>query len=466
MPSADPSGGVPSSAVPGATATAISPSTAAPTGTPSRTVGPTPASTGRWEGAGTLVYARRDPTAVVLGESRVLVVGDAGGKYEGPPAISRMAEIWDPRTGTWRETESLPSARDDFGAVALLDGRALIAGGWNGSFVSFSSAYVYDGGAGTWTKTGLMGTARAAPAIAVLRDGRVLIAGGAYCSGVRPMRAAIELAAYRVTGAGGGVGGVRLADMWPGPDCRDLATAELFDPATSRWTATGPMRYAGAASAVTLTDGRVLVAGAHLEVYDPDSGRFSTLQLPPPPDPAALTGLGVPSGVVGRASLSDLGTLMALPDGDALLVGATWDASDGASQYSIIRTLRFAPATSRWTDIGAPGVEYSHEVNNEDWVTERLGSHHPDGIIVGLPDSRVLAAGGFEEGQLGSRNAELLDVASSSWTSLPPMPGARERAAAVALPDGSALVIGGYSNPYDGYPVELADVFRFVPTMP
>jgi hypothetical protein len=403
---------------------------------------------------------------VVLGDGRVLVVGDEGGKYEGPPETSRMAEIWDPRTGTWRETESLPTARDDAGAVALLDGRALIAGGWNGSFVSFSSAYVYDGRTGTWTRTELMGTARAAPAIAVLRDGRVLVAGGAYCSGVRPMRAAIELAAYRAAGAGGQVGGVRLADAWPGPDCRDLASAELFDPATSRWTPTGPMRSPGSASAVTLTDGRVLLAGAHMEVYDPDSGRFSTRQLPPPPDPAALTGLGVPSAVVGRASLSDLGTLIALPDGDALFVGATWDASDGGSEYSIIRTLRFAPATNRWTDVGAPGVEYSHEVNNENWVTETLGAHHPDGIVIGLPGSRVLAAGGFAQGELGSRDAELLDVASGTWTTLSPMPGARERAAAVALPDGSALVIGGYSNPSDGYPVELADVFRFVPTVP
>ena len=69
-----------------------------------------------------------------------------------------------------------------------------------------------------------------------------------------------------------------------------MATAELFDPATGSWSSTGPMQYARfGASAVTLSDGRVLVFGSgggdgaaspsmrgafdNAEIYDPATGQ-------------------------------------------------------------------------------------------------------------------------------------------------------------------------------------------------
>ena len=59
-----------------------------------------------------------------------------------------------------------------------------------------------------------------------------------------------------------------------------LASAELYDPATGSWTATGSMvSHAGSFTATLLRDGRVLVTGngyegvsASAELYDPDSG--------------------------------------------------------------------------------------------------------------------------------------------------------------------------------------------------
>jgi hypothetical protein len=102
----------------------VTTATSAPTATPAPTTSSTPTASatksaaptrsptvveGRWEGAGTLAWARREPTATLLGDGRVLVVGDEGGKYEGVPRSSRIAEIWDPATSAWRETQSLPS---------------------------------------------------------------------------------------------------------------------------------------------------------------------------------------------------------------------------------------------------------------------------------------------------------------------------------------------------------------------
>ncbi|HEU4672054.1 MAG TPA: kelch repeat-containing protein, partial [Candidatus Limnocylindrales bacterium] len=440
--------------------------TAEPTVRPSPTTPPTIAA-GRWKGAGTLLWPRRAPAMVALGDGRVLVVGDEGGKYEGPPEQSRFAELWNPRTGTWRETESLPAARGRLAIIALRDGRALVAGGWNEKFVSYSSAYVYDGRTGRWTKTGLMGTARTAPAIAVLRDGRVLVAGGGYFTGLRTEAAAIDLAAY----SGPAVGGadVRLADDWPGPDGRPLATAELFDPATGQWTPTGPMRHAiWSGSAVTLRDGRVLISSVDpsyhpvLEVYDPAAGRFTTVATPSAPSPEVLTGLGVPSDVVGRLSPSDLGTVAALPNGDALFVATRGSASSGDDEYSVTRTLRLEPDRQRWSDIGAPTVEYGRDVDGR-WTVTTRGPRHPTGIAVALSDGRVLLAGGLDASGDPSRHAELLDPLNAEYVTLPRMPGARVDAVGVALRDGSALVAGGWTNGGDGWPIALGDTFRFVP---
>ena len=86
----------------------------------------------------------------------------------------------DPVTQRWSEADSLPKARGQFAAVRLQDGRALIAGGTNADWYSYSSACLLDPASGRWTRTGVMGSARTSPAAAVLPDGRVLIAGGGY----------------------------------------------------------------------------------------------------------------------------------------------------------------------------------------------------------------------------------------------------------------------------------------------
>jgi len=75
---------------------------------------------------------------------------------------------------------------------------------------------------------------------------------------------------------------VLLAGGWDG--ARVTAAAELYDPASGRFTATGLMRTPRSASTATLLpDGKVLVTGgwdggrflASAELYDPASGRFA-----------------------------------------------------------------------------------------------------------------------------------------------------------------------------------------------
>jgi hypothetical protein len=171
-------------------------------------------------------------TATLLDDGRVLVVG-------GEP--SGMAEIYDPQIGTFTLTGSLSTARGGFTATRLVDGRVLIVGGEPSGMAEISdllaSAEIYDPDTGTFTPTGPMATARWEHAVATLPDGRVLVVGG--------------------SGQVLGVGGSDDAG-----DRSVEATAEIYDPLTGRFTqAPAPTTSRVAATAVSLTDGRVLVLG-------------------------------------------------------------------------------------------------------------------------------------------------------------------------------------------------------------
>lgn len=267
---------------------------------------------GHWESAGVMALARPNPRAIPLGDGRVLVIGDKD-TWDCVRDESALTELWDPVTGTWSAGPTLNNPRVEFAAVPLADGRALATGGVNPGteyssgysygHESYSSTYLFDptSGAG-WARGGLLGTARSDPAAAVLQDGRVLVAGGYYLPSpsarVDPAERGVLIeTSIRIAGP------VPLAavpaDMDNGPIVPAMATAELYDPGTDRWSATRPLAYArvGAAT-VTLADGRVLVVGsrdpfvewdymrvqvdqrAHetAELFDPRSGRFTLTQ--------------------------------------------------------------------------------------------------------------------------------------------------------------------------------------------
>ncbi|HEX9762157.1 MAG TPA: kelch repeat-containing protein, partial [Acidimicrobiia bacterium] len=166
-------------------------------------------------------------TATLLDDGRVLVVG---------AEPSGMAEIYDPQTGTFTLTGSLSTARAGPTATRLVDGRVLIVGGGGEGSAALASAEIYDPDTGTFTPTGPMATARWGHAVAPLPDGRVLVVGGG--------------------------GRVLVGGSDDAGDPSVEATAEIYDPLTGRFTqAPAPTTSRLAATAVSLTDGRVLVLG-------------------------------------------------------------------------------------------------------------------------------------------------------------------------------------------------------------
>src|SRR5271157_1525613 len=104
---------------------------------------------------------------------------------------------------------------------------------------------------GTFAATGNLSTGRLHHTATLLPNGKVLIAGGVYSTPPIPTTPFFDF----------------------------LATAELYDPATGKFTPTGSMSaHRAFHTAILLANGKVLIVGggysASAELYDPASGTF------------------------------------------------------------------------------------------------------------------------------------------------------------------------------------------------
>jgi uncharacterized repeat protein (TIGR01451 family) len=189
-------------------------------------------STKSWTAAGSLATARSGHTATLLTNGNVLVTGGRG-----PADVLSSAELYDPVSGTWTSTGSLGAARENHTATLLGSGKVLVAGGnEGGSLAGLSSAELYDPATGTWSATGSLLAARTLHTATLLSSGKVLMSGG------------FALGAIPCCGA---------------PDTFfSLRSAELYDPATGAFSATGSLNGGhGLATATLLSTGKVLLAG-------------------------------------------------------------------------------------------------------------------------------------------------------------------------------------------------------------
>jgi hypothetical protein len=290
-------------------------------------------------------------------------------------------------------------------------------------------------GAGSFGSTGSMGTARYGAVAAPLRDGRVLVAGGYYDAGGDHYLASAEIfnpATNRFSSAGIGAMSTarRGAVAAPLPDGRVLvaggsyddgtehylSSAELFNPATGAFTPVADMGVARVrAAAAPLPDGRVLVAGGNngstrlssAEVFNPATGAFTTVNDM--------------DGDRARAAAAPL------PDGRVLIAGGTQAAPVASAEV-------FNPATNTFSSagIGAMGT------------ARRAPAAAP------LPDGRVLVAGGSNDdgGEHYLASAEVFNPATNTFSAagIGAMGTARTGAAAAPLPDGRVLVAGGFDG--------------------
>ncbi len=364
--------------------------------------------TGSWKPVGSLHMARTGHCATLLRSGQVLVAGGFSDNYLTGLIYINNAELYDPVSETWTETGPLQTARYDFTATLLPDGKVLVAGGAN-TVTNTATAELYDPASGSWTPTENLNQARAYHTATLLPDGQVMVSGGTSNSFFVP--------------------GTR-------------SSIELYNPAQGTWTLGGTMFQARLGHTATLLpNGKVLLAGGITNgPPSPPTTPFSSTEIYDP-----LTGSSSPAASMHSTRAFQTATL--LPNGSLLVAGGITDhigngSSDGSATNS---TEIYDPSADSWTLTGALNTpRFAHRA-------------------VLLPSGQILAVGGgTNENEPGLSSTELFDPTISpstgSWNFTGSMQNAREDFTATLLPNGKILVTGGNGAPNDSA-CELYDPF-------
>lgn len=276
-------------------------------------------------------------------------------------------------------------------ATLLGNGTVLFAGG-----SASPSAQIFDPVTRTIANTGSLLTARQHHTATLLKDGTVLITGGE--PGGKP---------------GGQSGG------------RALASAEIFDPSTGKFSATGSLHEARSShAAALLPDGRVLICGGSAddtsEIYDPRQKIFLSAghMLAPMPSLQAVT----------------------LKDGSIFLLGSASAPAEifhpDTGTFTAAGTQHFAGIATLLHDgtvliFAADGVETFRPGANV-FQTDTAMPGTPAACVL-LPSGKVLVTG---------TPTEIYDPSSQSFTRGPVLKQPQSGDTATLLDNGNVLVAG------------------------
>lgn len=305
--------------------------------------------------------------------------------------------------GPWTATSKMTSVRYGHTVTAIDGNRAVAIGGFDDN-TALASSEIFDAASGTWTKAGDMANPRYRHTATRIQDGRVLIVGG-----------------RNQTNA--------------------IAVAELFNPADGSFQPAGVLqtpRYDHAA--VLGLDGKVYVFGGNTDQQQVgvDENEVPIYQNPALAtievwDPA--TGIFTPGGSMTTDRALHGAVLLA--DGRILIAGGRGTTPEPGPDGS--------ESLTRWSS------EFYDPSAQASTPTSPMSVNRVDFALVGLPGgpqgaSRVVAAGGYNEGQALNPTTEVFDPGSGTWSAAGPLNMPRVRAVQVALPDGTVALIGGLSE--------------------
>ena len=340
------------------------------------------AASGTWAAAASLHNARDGHTATLLSNGNIVV---AGGENNNSAMAS--TEVYSPLTSSWTNSGNLNVARSNAGALLLPNGMVLVAGGCVSTCLgaTTASAELYNSVSGTWSSTGSMAKARTYFGMVLLPSGKVLAAGG--CTGLNA----------------NGCSGI-------------TAKAEIFDPSSGKWTATGSMTAArGTFTLTVLATGKVLAAGGingannpigSAELYDPSTGKWT------------VTGKMI--------TARDEHTAALLSTGNVVVAGG-----ENAAGVTTTKTELYNPSTGKWS------------------ATGNLNTSRLEHSSTMLANGNVLIAGGNNVTNNATTvlsSAELYNPATGKWTTTGSMSNARVGHTATLMVSGMVMVASG-SNP-------------------
>jgi hypothetical protein len=351
---------------------------------------------GSWSILGSQGHGGYYAASGVLANGKVLVTG--GSDLRGNDSLlgtKGTADLFDPSTDTWSSAAPMSELRWQHTATVLSSGRMLVTGGTTSSSGPFATAELYDSASNAWSSAGLMSSPRYQHTASLLGNGTVLVAGGN-----------------------------------DGDSCTCttfLTSADLYNPTTNSFTATGPLNTARYAhTATVLANGKVLVTGgfggatstiqsggsalASAEIYDPTAGTWTV------------------TGSMNSPRTNHTATL--LPSGKVLVAGGSNGTATEASAEI------YDPTSGTWT-LAAP------------MTTPRQSQGS-----IALPNGTVLIVGGFNDASsavVGVGTLEVYDPASNTWASSGAMVTPRQFFVLNALGDGRVLLDGGI-QPLTGLP--------------
>jgi len=240
----------------------------------------------KWFDGPTLLQPRTSSVAVVLVDGRIVVSG--GMTLVG---MTSSTETFDPELKVWMPGPTMTVKRVGHTATVLPDGRILLVGGDTGNGATASSE-IMNLTSGASVPVPSMYFARTGHAAILLETGRVLVAGGTdWMSGVWKQAEVFDPATMKWSPAGS----MAMPRLFPsvhllsdgsvlvlGGDSE--GTSEKYDPLSNSWGEKAAMHSKRSkAGSALLGDGRVLVAGGlsgdtpqrSAEVYDPEANSWS-----------------------------------------------------------------------------------------------------------------------------------------------------------------------------------------------
>lgn len=403
-----------------------------------------------WKTVSNMITPRNSPASIFLAETganngELLVFGGLN-ETSNSSAPLASAELYNPLSQTWTATDSLNTARDQFSANLLPNGKVLVAGGLDANGKLLDSAEVYDPGSGTWSYVSSMNAARANHQSLVLdATGQVLVAGGfsgAVGSAPGSATASAELFSpftetWTLTGSltypRAEFGLQKMAPdgqilAFLGKSARTNAVpiplvgpSELYNPYSRNWSVNSSLNVPREnAAGVTLLDGRI----ARLGGEDANGNVLASVEVYQEQYPARTGWTSIANMTTARA----LQGQVVLSNGLVLDAGGLTGSSAGTATTSA-ELYNPSPGASIWSPTGA------------------MNYPRADFTLTNLPDGRAIAVGGNGVAGTALSTAEVYDPNSSIWSVKATMLQAQSGHRAIFLSEvGKLLVVGGAST--------------------